>query len=331
MQEFTFAVDNVNKGDASKLKRTLIANVATAYNITNIEHIGQPLQELVAAKFSHNGFLTAVHVAYERDLPLSISPAHISICLLQILANVIAANPEKYRKSIVNFADKKTLVIERNTFGPPGTKNDWNNVLPEFEYMLKQDTSPNVAALFQDFTTNSAIDKIATIVCLMNNFQHYFTYEVDTMCGFPQIRLCGSVEDWQKIMTIGETILDLIGGPYPSWSRDFVSMLNEFVNTASKRPNINWWRNFYKSEYGSGGYDITGNIRILFPFYDGRYVYNRKTYSVSGFQSTITKTPFVWNYLGNRFEMEFVAGMFGAEIKDGFVSPATNFVVARKK
>lgn len=86
--------------------------------------------------------------------------------------------------------------------------NDWRGVFSEFTdkitgYIGKE----NQSKLVQKFSTSThdhlAVQNI-TVMCAMKK---YFSYRMCTMCGIPEIKLLGTLDDWKKL---DQKVIELI-------------------------------------------------------------------------------------------------------------------------
>ena len=79
-----------------------------------------------------NPFILSLHISFAYDLPITITPDILWIVITQGFTQHINKNPEKYRKSFVDFNGKKEITIVRNEFFSDITTNDWSTIFPEF-------------------------------------------------------------------------------------------------------------------------------------------------------------------------------------------------------
>jgi hypothetical protein len=192
--------------------------------------------------------------------------------------------------------------------------------------------------LFPRFSTTGAVERAASEVVLLDAMQSFFSYEFHSLCGIPQIVLQGTTEDWaalaQRTRDIGQFGLEW-------WTDALGPILDEFVAASRGQANERFWQSIYRLDGGSGGPYTSGWITAFFPYLKdwrtGR-ASHRNPWLASGgkelqdvlypraksdphqfahgptteaFPGGLARTPFLWNYLGRSFEMEFLGGFVG--------------------
>jgi hypothetical protein len=264
-----------------------------------------------------HAFVGAVHMAFANHYPLTISPDHIWMCVAQGLSSHVNANAEKLRKMFVKHEGKETLTVRKDDFIKGSPNNPWPDVFDEFSEQIRQHVGAETHDLLTpEFTTTGPNEKAAAQVVLMDTLKNYFEYEVHTMCGIPEITLEGTLDDWKKLRakTLGLAKYDL-----DWWLKPLKPILDQFVDAASGRIDVSFWRDMYKRNNSSGGPYITGWIITLFPYLSmgktrNPYLENwNKEMMFGGVTTTsfprgVVYTPFKWLYLGNEFPMHFYAG-----------------------
>ena len=265
-----------------------------------------------------NAFVGAVHTAFARHYPLTISPDHVWMCIAQGLSNHVNANAEQLRSMFVKHeTGKETLSVRRDDFVKGDPNNPWPEVFDEFSEQIRQHIGAEIHDLLTpEFTTTGPNEKAASQVVLMDTLKNYFQFNFETECGIPEITLEGTLDDWQKLR---DKTLSLAKYDLDWWITPLSPILDQFVDAASGKVDVDFWRGIYKQNDDSGGPYITGWIVTLFP-YAGRG--NRrngylqcwdKTYRFGGVKTTyfprgVVYCPFNWKYLGNDIPMHFYAG-----------------------
>lgn len=111
-----------------------------------------------------------------------------------------------------------------------------------------------------DFSTTTAVQKIASQITLMSSLQHYFEYTMMMMCGIPAIEMLGSESDWQKLISdlqalkaILQPIMDDLGLTEKWWSLT-EDIFTKLLETYHGKPDKEWWSHIitYNAPYGSG-------------------------------------------------------------------------------
>ena len=97
----------------------------------------------------------------------------------------------------------------------------------------------------------------------MAAFKAYFKYEMAIGCGIPAIQLLGTVDDWQNIRRRAARFAEF---GLQAWLGALLPILDKLVETASGRPDLPFWRSFFRYESDSGPAELTGWITVLFPY-----------------------------------------------------------------
>jgi hypothetical protein len=279
---------------------------------------------LVSTKM--NPFVFAVHSAYAQHRPLSISPDMIWLLICQGFTKHIDFHAEELRSKFVQHPGKIKISIATEpfsmTFHKGNPDNPWELMFPAFADSINKYVGNDFAKLIvSNFTTTTPTDKAAFEVTLMDAMSNYFEYEATTACGIPQIYLEGSLSDWQKIK---ENIQKLRGYNIDNWINSLEPIIDEFINVKNGKINHDFWQSIYKLSGGSGGPFINGWVIKLFPYLNSssdkprtnKYMDSEPTENFSGLKSNdfyigLSQADFVWDYIGTKFEMEFVAGFIG--------------------
>lgn len=291
-------------------------------------------------------FIAALHHAYADHRPVSLSPDMIWLLIAHGLATHINVNAEQLRDRFVAHDGKVTLEVWRNQFKKGAHDNDWEGVFTDFSTQIREHIGgENHDRLLPTFSTTSIVEKAAAEIVLMDAMQSYFSYDMYTACGIPQIKLEGTVSDWQAIL---EKTKALAQYDLQWWTDHLIPILEQFVAAAKGEPDQHFWQSMYKwNEVGSGNPYITGWVIAFFPYLEKKMNrssrHNETTPNrfliqdndqqqqevlyptcpsqvSSGYRLGITtgnlpsglaKAPFKWFYFETVYEMEFLAGFVG--------------------
>lgn len=327
-----FAVSDVTAG------KDLLAEVL--YHEAVADFLGGPVEacsryhgRLVAGVRSHP-LIAALHGAFAQHRPLCLSPDIVWLTLCQGLAHHVNANAESLRHRLVRHTGRIPLVVRRDDLLKGSPENPWAEVFAEFSATLRDHLGPTRDLIVADFSTTGPLERAASEVALLDAMQSFFSYEVRTMCGIPEIILEGTPDDWREI---GRRVREFARFDLGWWTEPLGGILSQFE--AASRGNVNreFWDSIYKWEgpQGSGSFSVTGWVLNLFPYLTnpearlawrcGRptsapaVVVNRwigeppARYGPGRdeFPSLPAKAPFTWNYHGTEFEMEFIGGLIG--------------------
>ena len=326
----TFSVDAVEIGQEllpiEKAKTSIEKLLGTPIEACDTYHTD------VVEQPGFHSLIAAAHLAYQFHFPLVLSPDAIWLTLAQGFANHVNNNAKVLRPRLVPHEGKATIAVRRDEFVKGSPENPWAEVWPEFSAKIKKTLGPETHSLIlSDFSTTGPTERAASEVVLMDCVQSYFNYEFITLCGIPSVTLEGTVEDWEKIHErVGR--LERFGLKW--WTDDVRQITAEFVAAAQGNPNTEFWKAIYKQNDESGGPYTTGWLVRLLPYLtnsgfhaacrtDVRNSFlgqplTKKPGPLDGITdsqlpSSASQVPFVWNYLGNNFDYQFVAGVLTVE------------------
>ena len=217
--------------------------------------------------YGYNSFFNGMYQAYAEHRPFVLSPDMIWLLISQGFARHVNANPEKLRKYFVDFSGKLTLVVDsKNDLLKDST--NWEEIFPQFTSQIAEHSGKElINILTSDFSTTTAIEKVASEITIMEAMEPYFEYVVMyIVCGIPEITLQGTTEDWQKILDKTRKL-----GAYDLkwWTNELEPILKEFVNASKGDIDKKFWRNMFKyhsqKKYGSSKI-IYGLIFKFFPY-----------------------------------------------------------------
>lgn len=241
-----------------------------------------------------HGFLNAAMTAFAHHYPLSLSPDHIWLLVLQaVSAHVngteedavmcrLFAEPTSYRKGrdeywerraqeaeagaadlrsrFVAHEGRKGLIVRRDDFVRGSPDNDWAGVVRDFAGQIDASlVSPGVAArLSANFSTTGLNEEIAAKVTVMETCKNYFSYQMHTMCGIPSVTLEGTAEDWARLREKAEEVVraQCLDEFAEWWLPSLLPVLDRLAASARGDVDATFWRSFVKrgSSDGSGGY-----------------------------------------------------------------------------
>lgn len=178
--------------------------------------------------------------AFAEHRPVTLSPDVIWMLISQNFNHDVNADPEAFRDKFVSFDGKVDLtVLSDFPLGSP--KFDWTGTVDGFAEKIRQNTNGDIAkTLTAGFTTTGTVERVASEMVLMGTTQAYFEFVIMYIgCGIPSITLTGTVQDWQSVL---DKTQQLIGLGACSWAQDLISILEQFVLTASGRPDQAFWQ-----------------------------------------------------------------------------------------
>jgi len=220
--------------------------------------------------------------------------------------------------------------------------NDWEGVIAELSSAIKNFIGEKThATIVSDFSTTGPVEKAISEIVLMDIVKKYISYGTITRCGIPAFFLGGTKNDWQLLRKKSSALVKL-DAELHTWGVALDSIFEEISKSFENVTNDLFWDSFYKYNHVSGGSVVTGWINVLFPYLqdNGNYIKNlhsRKKWNDETtywgikpnlFPCGLSKIPFVWEYLGERIDMEFIGGMVGASQNDeGILRPEFGWAV----
>jgi hypothetical protein len=286
--------------------------------------------------------MAAVDLAFNQHRPLVLSPDMLWLLIAQGFANHVNVHAEELRPRLVKHAGKTVVEVRRDDFIKGSPENPWAEVFDQFARQIREHIGAETHdLLLPTFSTTGSAERAAAQVVLLDAMQSFFTYEVRTACGIPQIVLEGTVDDWQALANRARK-LEAYGLNW--WTRVLVPILDEFVAAVRGERNPRFWQSIYKLGGASGGPYASGWITALFPylkdwqkllpthknpwldrgvstlqeFLDGPVSTSQDIWAATGprieeFPSGLARAPFLWKYFDLSFEMEFLGGFVGIQ------------------
>ena len=165
----------------------------------------------------------------------------------------------------------------------------------------------------------------------MDICKNYFSYHAYTFCGFPEITLDGTKQDWIKlkqktIKLLNEKVDKKFG---MEWGKALLPLLDRFIVAFDGQIDCAFWNSMIKpggTGGGSGSYSwYTGWFNILFPLIKKRWNKHCVPYSMgkdyvkqglNGYgrgygPNGLSSAPVEWDLLGKKIDMKFFAGFVG--------------------
>lgn len=307
--------------------------------VRTVEACSHDLGRLVANVDFHP-FVAAVHLAFKDHRPLVLSPDMIWLLVAQGLASHIHANAEELRPRFIEQAGKVAIVVRRDDFIKGSPENPWPEVFRDFSSKIRDHVGAKTHDLLMpNFSTRGVVERSAAEVVLLDAVQSFFSYQCRTMCGIPQIGLEGTPADWE---TLAERIRGIGQIGLMWWTEALGPILDEFIAAARGHANPRFWKFIYNQDHdASGGPFTTGWITAFFPYLKERktgLALDKNPWLANGGEDTqrllyppekiekgqigfgpttacfpcgLARAPFLWEYLGNSFRMEFLGGFVG--------------------
>ncbi len=267
---------------------------------------------VIREAYDNNGFMSAVHAAFAEHLPILIIPDDIWHVFLSQVSLIVNKNPERYRKSFVDHKDKELIEVRNDILVMDAVNGvittEWQTIFPIFEQKMNEKMK---IKMNREFSTTTKTHYTVSQILAMDTMKNYINYKVMTKCGFPEIRIGGTVSDW---IMLGEVIQEICGRIFETFGPNFLSFINECQKVLEEKGDPDYWEKLYhyKGAISSGQSDsTTGIVNDLFPVNSRgkRAPGAGSKRDVSSFPQVNGKVPFIWEYLGTTNQCEFEAGL----------------------
>jgi hypothetical protein len=308
----------------------------------NEEEIVYPFNIIAKSKlpdsllyFRYHSFFNGMYQAYADHRPFVLSPDMIWLLISQGFARHVNANQEKLRHHFADFSSKLSLIVSANKISLDNPNSPWEKVFPEFNKQIAKHTGIEIIKLLSaNFTTTTAIEKLAFEVTIMEAMKSYFEFIVETGCGIPEITLQGTTKDWQKIL---DKTKQLNKYDLEWWTKELEPVLKEFVNASKGKINKKFWQDMFKYHLEEYEPDIIdGWIVKFFPYdkYGNRNNLNLLIGYDGNLPEEIVKVDLqsIDIKTGEIIPLELWAGFFGLEqnSKNYALTPKIGWMIRKK-
>ena len=225
--------------------------------------------DIVYERYFDNGFLTAIHEAYNHHWGVKTIPDDWWYTIIRTVAIAIDKNSKKneVRKYFVNHEGKKQLVVTIDR----SNGIDYNYFFREMTKLVQSNIKvPGyVDTIRSDFSTSTSVHRISSEISIMSSMQEYFDYAMQFLCGIPFVELKGTEQDWsnlkqkfQKLKNMLQPIENDIG--LTDWWNKVEIILDKLIESYRGNADISWWKNIFRytkeDNFGSGGptYEFDG-------------------------------------------------------------------------
>ena len=284
---------------------------------TRVEACSEYAGTVIGAEY--HAFFSALQAAFVGHRPIVLSPDMIWLLIAQGFAIHVNEHAEEMRNHFVSHEGKKKLVVRRDGFIKGSLENPWENVFDEFSTHIRREIGDtNHELIVSQFSTTGVIEKAANEVVLMDSMKAYFECHVVSFCGIPEVRLEGTHEDWVQLAKKTEKLGKAFELQW--WTERMLPILETIADHSQGRGDPAFWRDIYKWKGKSGGADIHGWIIAFIPYIStnqgmrktslvfGLKEFERTRITTEVLPSGLSKVPYVWDYHGTKYNMEFVAG-----------------------
>jgi len=304
-----------------------------------------PLDNINGATFE-NGFVGGVFESYNNHHDLILRPDDVWISILTQFSSYVNANAEQLRKLFVTFDGKEQLVSFHAGVLRSAPYDEFA------EAMVKQISEKIIDGamanwIIPEFTTTTKTDKIAASIIMMSTMKKYFDYKCCLRCGIPNVKMLGTVNDWKNLRKRAAELVkyDNNSGLLIKWHAMLDPILENFVQSITDTPNIDWWNritSYYRG--GSGPSYLSGWISVFCVFdEDGKWLGDKLTVRSEGkmietewpvidtnkIRPGFVMTPIDIDDNGQPHKAIMVAGHMGHQIiEETAIQPAVSWFIA---
>lgn len=288
----------------------------------------------VVAKPQVHGLLEAAHLAFTSNLDLVLAPDDLWLTIVQGLALHVRTNIERLQDVFVQPRSIKETISLKAPFLKGSSKNDWPELLRDFsDHVATSIGEATRNLLVTDFSTTTDIERVASVMSLLDVTQEFFHYKVSTHCGITHILLTGNKKDWQQLRT---KVQGLAFASCPDWVTSLDQVLRYCIRAFEGASDEGFWRDFYTCDKSC----VYGWINALFPYVLTKELRPIATsfnpgargYNLGAYPKGFSRVPFIWEHLVSRIPMEFVSGFLGVRsIGAQAVKPVIGWAISQPK
>ena len=254
-------------------------------------------------------------------------PEDILLCITRICSDYVNEVPELCRKLFVEHEGKKTLSVNIDEIPPVDGKDKWDSVIEKWNDLVKSTVKDDsfMKNMTCDFSTSTYVDKICSMIQIMDTTKSYLAFECRAMCGIPSVKLYGSYEDWVQLKVQCENLSNFFGDEVKEYlDSKIIPILDNLIETRRADPDPEWWGHIANKDtiYGSGiSFKWNGWATHLFPsvnldpFFDRKEEEKQKViigfFNLSGISSGVTDVPVTFKNNGTDLNFKICSGFQG--------------------
>lgn len=193
-------------------------------------------------------------LSYMHHLPLCLSPDDVWTVIVQGFGMHMEKNAEALRKKFVDFEGKKELTVIRNDGFLLNPKSDWEGCFAEYSEQIKKNIgAKNHFNLVPKFSTTGRLEQAVFDTSLMKSMDKYFVYNLCGGCGIPQVKMLGTLDDWQSLR---KKLEGLSQYDLKEWVDNLLPIIDQFIKTYQGEPDLEFWDICVKAypQQGSGDF-----------------------------------------------------------------------------
>lgn len=266
-----------------------------------------------------NGLFSGLRRAYSTHIPITIKPDDVLNTVACIWAKYVLLNAETFREHFVDHQGKEKIHVY--LMGVYDGLSD-EEFLYHFLEAVKEDSNQNMGWAEVDFTTTEITDTLCRSACMLASQKEYYEYGMTLACGFSEVTLAGTDEDWDSLKTSINSMPTLSDIELQKWQLELLRVINSMLSGDEEF----WQSAANERPYGSGSQSdlISGWIKVFNPFNEnGDWL---ETIGDKDVLNLNVDFEVEVNDNGNIFEVEVAAGPDSYEVFENYIRISTSFI-----
>lgn len=296
-----------------------------------------------------NGLLGTIYQAYSWHIPLTLRPDDLWLAIIFNFGRYVKSHSEQMRSLFVDHLGRKQLLVRvASPYLHYTTEKHWEEFVDLMADQIKKNTKNEVVDwMIPTFSTTTQKDRMVAQVALMSTVNDYFQMKFILLCGFSEITLEGTLEDWQQLYNKTQGLYKFGVKELSDWADLLLPVLNEFISAYQGKVNEDFWERAVTSERrGSGGQEtFRGWFLVFSPFNSkGEYqlrpleeVQKDKIYAVIDDDDIcdcgLDVQVLVDDHGIKEYQVVFYGGLLMThyDIEKNMLSPAVDWIMIEKK
>lgn len=323
-------INHINVKDKKKLNVKNLNIYFMEKDITG-EIIQTTINDNVYEGYYENGFVGTLINCYNNHYNLIIRPDDVWISILTQFSRYVNVNAEELRSKFVTFEGKKELIVfQKATLRTADYCSIAKDLVNEIS---KNIIDPQIRNwLIPNFSTTKPNDIIIGSIIMMSSMQKYFNYETHLRCGIPQVTIMGNIDDWIEIKNRIIKLLkyDTKDKYMKKWYDMLEPVVNNFIQSVNKNPDIEWWNKICSHHGGGSGPSYISGWLSTFCVFSNEGIWLGDKLQINDRKGTITSkwpiidtndipsgyvsVPLKIDDNGKEYDSIMVAGHIGYEI-----------------
>lgn len=251
--------------------------------------------------FFHRNYMDYLENCWGSHLGIVVTPDIIWYTLLSEVASIIKASPDDFRDIFTTSSEKKRIVVPSADLVMP---------LDQLVSLLKEEIPTDTSMFFPDFkfTKNSVLAFQAAFSDMCSPFYNYSMM----LCGFPFIKVEGTVEDWDLLKEHWYTLSKILQKKKVEWE---VRVTNTLDSIVTNFDNIELWKNIFSVKKCGSGHQT-----IVSGWFSDLFVEVPQVRYAENYSSHISTIKY--DIIGTDRNLEMSVGLFNSIQQDEFMVPS---------